>query len=159
MYSPVPEPSADFDGDGNVNGDDFLIWQSGFGVDDTGDADGDGDTDGDDFLIWQSEFGSGNGAVECGGAGASVDHASTHPGSDRRVLASRRNESIATLSVINSNLVQGVRRKEPIETPRCRGKLGPPGHRPGGIRVAEIETRDTTEPRPARGHEPHSDAR
>ena len=58
---------ADFNGDGAVDGDDFLIWQSSFNVDDGGDANGDGVTDGDDFLIWQAEFGtadgSGNGAV------------------------------------------------------------------------------------------------
>ena len=45
-------PMADFDTDG----DDFLIWQAGFSVDDRGDANGDGVTDGDDFLIWQSQF-------------------------------------------------------------------------------------------------------
>ncbi len=58
---------ADLDDDGDVDGDDFLIWQAGFGVDDSGDVDGDGDTDGDDFLIWQAEFGyeegAGSGAV------------------------------------------------------------------------------------------------
>ena len=54
--------SADFDGDGDVDGDDFLIWQSAFGSNTDGDADNDGDTDGDDFLIWQSEFGSGVGS-------------------------------------------------------------------------------------------------
>jgi hypothetical protein len=52
---------ADFDLDGDVDGDDFLIWQASFGVDGGGDGDGDGDTDGDDFLIWQTEFGSGSG--------------------------------------------------------------------------------------------------
>ena len=50
--------SADFDGDGDVDGVDFLIWQRSFGVDDGGDADGDGDTDGEDFLAWQAQFGS-----------------------------------------------------------------------------------------------------
>lgn len=54
---------ADFDGDGDVDGDDFLIWQAGFNVDDRGDANGDGVTDGDDFLIWQSQFGSGSGSA------------------------------------------------------------------------------------------------
>ncbi len=50
-------PRADFNGDGVVDGDDFLIWQLAFAVDAQGDADDDGDTDGDDFLIWQIEFG------------------------------------------------------------------------------------------------------
>ncbi|MBN1853939.1 MAG: hypothetical protein JW829_14500, partial [Pirellulales bacterium] len=54
--------AADFDGDDDVDGNDFLIWQSGFGVDDTGDADTDSDTDGDDLLIWKTEFGSADGA-------------------------------------------------------------------------------------------------
>jgi hypothetical protein len=59
---------ADFDGDGDVDGDDFLAWQTGFGTPagaqkSDGDYDNDGDVDGDDFLGWQSEFGSGRGAV------------------------------------------------------------------------------------------------
>jgi formylglycine-generating enzyme required for sulfatase activity len=58
----TPELTADFDQDGDVDGDDFLIWRAGFNVDDRGDANADGVTDGDDFLIWQSEFGSGSGA-------------------------------------------------------------------------------------------------
>ena len=49
--------AADFDSDGDVDGVDFLAWQSGFGVNASGDADFDGDTDGNDFLIWQSQFG------------------------------------------------------------------------------------------------------
>ena len=59
-------PDADFNQDGNVDGDDFLAWQTGFGISmdaghSDGDADFDGDVDGDDFLIWQNQFGSGNG--------------------------------------------------------------------------------------------------
>ncbi len=55
---------ADFDGDGDVDGADFLRWQAAFVTDAAGDADRDGDTDGDDFLIWQSEYQSlGSGAV------------------------------------------------------------------------------------------------
>jgi len=59
---------ADFDGDGDVDGDDFIRWQIGFGDFPTGgaqkidgDYDNDGDVDGDDFLGWQAEFGSGSG--------------------------------------------------------------------------------------------------
>jgi hypothetical protein len=58
----VPSFAADFDEDGDVDGDDFLVWQASFGVNAGGDADDDGDTDGDDFLIWQGQFGSGSGA-------------------------------------------------------------------------------------------------
>ena len=56
--------AADFDDDGDVDGNDFLTWQAAFGTQcgigcqAEGDADGDGDTDGNDFLIWQQEFGS-----------------------------------------------------------------------------------------------------
>ena len=66
----VPEPSvaADFDEDGDVDGEDFLIWQEGFGTPSgaekiDGDYDNDGDVDGDDFLGWQTEFGSGGNAA------------------------------------------------------------------------------------------------
>ena len=63
FVTPVPPLLADFDHDGDVDGQDFLIWQSGFGTvsgatKSDGDADGDGDVDGSDFLIWQAEFGS-----------------------------------------------------------------------------------------------------
>ena len=59
---------GDYDFDGDVDGDDFLTWQSGFGTQtgatlEDGDADGDGDVDGDDFLAWQSNFGNGAGAA------------------------------------------------------------------------------------------------
>ena len=52
---------GDFDGDGDIDGDDFLLWKNGFeiSVDAAlldGDADVDGDVDGDDFLIWQNSF-------------------------------------------------------------------------------------------------------
>ncbi|MBN1851308.1 MAG: hypothetical protein JW829_01240 [Pirellulales bacterium] len=50
--------AADFDADGDVDGDDFLVWQASFGVTIGGDADGDQDTDGDDFLIRQAQYGS-----------------------------------------------------------------------------------------------------
>jgi hypothetical protein len=55
---------GDFDADGDVDGDDFRAWQSGFGTPNGaahGDADTDGDVDGDDFLAWPSQFGSGGG--------------------------------------------------------------------------------------------------
>ncbi|MBN1852022.1 MAG: hypothetical protein JW829_04830 [Pirellulales bacterium] len=52
-------PSADFDHDEDVDGNDFLIWQAALGVDDSGDANIDGDTDGNDLLIWKNQFGHG----------------------------------------------------------------------------------------------------
>src|SRR5690606_628727 len=42
--------TADFDNDGDVDGDDLTMWEGGFGNSDAGDADGDGDSDGADFL-------------------------------------------------------------------------------------------------------------
>ena len=68
LSTPSAMLRGDFDGDGDVDGDDFLRWQSGFGTENgatkmDGDADGDGDVDGDDFLIWQAEFNPGNGTA------------------------------------------------------------------------------------------------
>ena len=53
---------ADFDEDGDVDGDDLTHWESGFGTSGAathtdGDADGDQDVDGRDFLVWQQQFG------------------------------------------------------------------------------------------------------
>jgi hypothetical protein len=56
--------TADFDEDGDVDGDDFGIWSIGFGTvapngtKAIGDADGDLDVDGDDFGIWSIQFGN-----------------------------------------------------------------------------------------------------
>jgi hypothetical protein len=55
-----PIANADFDGDGVVDGSDFLTWQRGFGAPGslvTGDADGDGFVDGADLTIWENQFG------------------------------------------------------------------------------------------------------
>jgi MYXO-CTERM domain-containing protein len=52
---------GDFDGDGDVDGADFVAWQTNFPKEsgatlDQGDADGDGDVDGADFVVWQTNF-------------------------------------------------------------------------------------------------------
>jgi hypothetical protein len=52
---------GDFDGDRDVDGADFVVWQTNFpnatgGTWSKGDADGDGDVDGADFVVWQSHF-------------------------------------------------------------------------------------------------------
>jgi hypothetical protein len=56
-----PGDDADFDGDGDVDGRDFLTWQRGFGTPDAlpadGDADNDFDVDGDDLAVWQLQYG------------------------------------------------------------------------------------------------------
>jgi hypothetical protein len=52
--------NADFDGDGDVDGRDFLTWQRGFGIGTTlaqGDANGSGTVDGADLSIWQAQYG------------------------------------------------------------------------------------------------------
>jgi hypothetical protein len=53
--------TADFDDDGDVDGNDFLTWQRGFGMTGAelgdGDANADGDVDGDDLGTWQSQYG------------------------------------------------------------------------------------------------------
>jgi hypothetical protein len=52
---------GDFNGDGNVDGVDFVTWQGNFPTGSgaslaQGDADGDGDVDGADFVVWQTNF-------------------------------------------------------------------------------------------------------
>ncbi len=53
-YAPaaVVAAPADFDNDGDVDGNDLAQWEDNFGAD----ADSDGDTDGADFLAWQRQF-------------------------------------------------------------------------------------------------------
>jgi hypothetical protein len=54
-----PAFTADFDEDGDVDGEDLVQWQGDFGANDLSDADDDGDSDGADFLAWQRQLGSG----------------------------------------------------------------------------------------------------
>jgi CSLREA domain-containing protein len=55
-------PSADFDADGDVDGNDFLLWQRGLGklapdaTKSDGDADNDQDVDALDLAIWRMQF-------------------------------------------------------------------------------------------------------
>jgi hypothetical protein len=54
--------TADFDGDGTVDGDDLGWWRTAFGSGGLNifpGADGDGDADGSEFLAWQRQLGSG----------------------------------------------------------------------------------------------------
>ena len=53
--------AGDFDDDGDVDGTDFGLWQSGYPTASgatlgDGDADGDGDVDGTDFGLWQANY-------------------------------------------------------------------------------------------------------
>ncbi len=61
-FMPARAASADFDADGDVDGNDFLAWQRGLGAAgnataEDGDADGDQDVDGDDLATWKVQFG------------------------------------------------------------------------------------------------------
>ena len=58
--SSVIEPSADYNGDGAVDGDDLGWWQTAFELGNHliwPGADGDGDADGAEFLLWQQQVG------------------------------------------------------------------------------------------------------
>jgi hypothetical protein len=58
-HFPVVEPDADFDADGDVDGQDFLVWQRGVGVGVTqeeGDANSSGAVDGEDLSVWKTQF-------------------------------------------------------------------------------------------------------
>jgi hypothetical protein len=63
-----PLANADFDGDGDVDGADFLTWQRGVGTaggasSNEGDANSDGAVDGADLQAWAGQFGdAGSGA-------------------------------------------------------------------------------------------------
>jgi hypothetical protein len=50
--------SADFNGDGVVDGADFLVWQRTYGTSGQGDADGNGTVDAADLAIWRDQFGT-----------------------------------------------------------------------------------------------------
>jgi hypothetical protein len=57
-FTPV---QGDFDNDGDVDGADFVAWQTNFptalgATRAMGDADNDGDVDGADFVVWQTNF-------------------------------------------------------------------------------------------------------
>ena len=61
----VQTASADFDGDNDVDGSDFLIWQRGLGLNGQqnnaqGDANGDGLVNAADLLVFNDQFGQAN---------------------------------------------------------------------------------------------------
>jgi hypothetical protein len=63
--NPIAAPvsgDADFDGDGDVDGRDFLAWQRGFGITngalpEQGDANGDGAVNAADLEFWSDQYG------------------------------------------------------------------------------------------------------
>jgi hypothetical protein len=65
--------TADFDSDGDVDGNDFLTWQRGLGIGTTlaaGDADGNGAVDVADLQIWKDQFGTTPGGQVTGAVSA-----------------------------------------------------------------------------------------
>jgi hypothetical protein len=62
VVDPPATDSADFDGDDDVDGVDFLTWQRGFGgtAANGGDANGDNMVDAADFQIFKDQFGDTN---------------------------------------------------------------------------------------------------
>jgi hypothetical protein len=73
-----PALAGDFDADGDVDGNDFLLWQRGLGTQPLvaeashGDADGDRDVDAADLGLWSGNFGQGGGEGEGGVAMAAL---------------------------------------------------------------------------------------
>lgn len=66
LLSVAPVFEADFDEDLDVDTNDLAIWQAGYGIGalhTQGDADADGEVVGQDFLIWQNQLGSGVSSV------------------------------------------------------------------------------------------------
>jgi hypothetical protein len=65
-YSIVEPSDGDFDDDGDVDGGDFLVWQSSLGPSPNGfgaDGNGDGTVDGQDLGVWEQGFGGGGATV------------------------------------------------------------------------------------------------
>jgi hypothetical protein len=61
----LPPVPGDVNGDNQVNGSDFVVWQNNYPAASgktltTGDADGDGDVDGADFIVWQTNLPAGS---------------------------------------------------------------------------------------------------
>lgn len=69
VLSDVAADNADFDGNGLVDGADFLIWQRGAGSAGgpaQGDANGDGNVNATDLSVWKTQFGAGAAAGAIG---------------------------------------------------------------------------------------------
>ncbi len=78
-------PSADFDGDSDIDGSDFLIWQRNAGTTGTalrsdGDANTDTDVDADDLTIWTDQYGltASQAASSQASESGHADHASSY---------------------------------------------------------------------------------
>ena len=63
QFAATPVMLADFDGDDDVDDQDYQRWEGDFALNGDSDADSDGDSDGLDFLAWQREMGSSSAAA------------------------------------------------------------------------------------------------
>lgn len=74
LTNTAPVEDADFNGDGRVNGTDFMIWQRNLGltgqtgIKANGNANGDDVVNGLDLAVWKSKFGQGSGLAAAAGA-------------------------------------------------------------------------------------------
>lgn len=80
----VPVHGPDFNGDGDIDGGDFLALQRGFGIQTNalpgnGDANSDGAVGMEDFHMWQQGFTGGTAALAASQSGGSGDDSSTPP--------------------------------------------------------------------------------
>ncbi|HEX6962440.1 MAG TPA: dockerin type I domain-containing protein, partial [Lacipirellula sp.] len=107
-YFQLIAPDADFDGDGAVDGRDFLSWQRHLGASgaspEQGDADGDGTVDGADLAHWREQF------------GAPAAMAAS-------VIASSASESLwAANSAGEGGLISLAQHEEALRTPSASGE-------------------------------------
>ena len=98
---------GDVDGDGDVDFDDFLGLQIGFGTTSgaarsDGDLDGDGDVDFDDFLILQINFGADSLSAFDATDSSSSDRA-TNGGPSAPIAASRRSLAAAAVDQVHDD--------------------------------------------------------
>ncbi len=103
-----PTAAADFNEDGQVNGDDLQAWSGNFGLatgatKSDGDANGDFAVDGADFLLWQAQF-TGDVAASPAASGVPEPATSTLAIASLAVLASyRRRRRAGVLSVARAS--------------------------------------------------------
>ncbi len=98
--------AGDFDGDGDVDGNDFLRWQRSLGTTSgatpgQGDADGDGDVDGDDLAAWRANYGPAAAAA----AALADDHDAAKPeelGVERKAFVELARWRPAPLSIAST---------------------------------------------------------
>jgi hypothetical protein len=120
-----PTLPADFDGDNDVDGSDFLSWQRNVGATGAnksqGDADGNGQVNGQDLAVWRSGYGQG-GAVTV--AASSSSSAAAYAAQEAATATESEGASAANgLSALGSlglpaGVLQGVDSAPVEEAPR-----------------------------------------